>query len=263
MLSDRLVFLSPFFCSLCCSFSCCPADTIVLLLISTIRILPNFKLIQKCRQLAEKVFGKGWQEKGSKIYSGDHSDSACFAIANTHIDTGWLWPYAATRQKTARSWSTQLALMDRYPEYRFVASQAQQFKWLETDFPLLFNKIKAKVAQGTQFDVIGGCWVEMDTNLPSGESLARQMLIGQRYFKAKFGAYCKTLCLPDSFGYSSQLPQLARSAGFDFFFTQKLSWSEFNAPVHTTFRWTGSDQTQIVTHMTRTFLYLTRFDDSI
>lgn len=50
--------------------------------------------------------------------------------------------------------------MERYPEYRFVASQAQQFKWLEQQYPALFEKIKAKVTSG-QFQPIGGCWVEM------------------------------------------------------------------------------------------------------
>jgi alpha-mannosidase len=92
--------------------------------------------------------------------------------------------------------------------------------------------------------------VECDTNLPSGEALIRQVLYGQRYFKSRFGNYSTVAWLPDSFGYSSQLPQIYRSAGFDYFFTQKLSWSEFNSPVHTTFRWVGQDKSQIVTHMT-------------
>lgn len=159
--------------------------------------------------------------------------------------------------------------MERYPEHRFVASQAQQFKWLEQDYPQLFKKVKAKVAAG-QFLPIGGMWVESDQLLPSGESLARQFLYGQRYFKSRFGQYCRVFWLPDSFGYNSASPQIARLAGLDFFFTQKsvpasafperpslkadlppprLSWSQFNDFPHTTFRWQGQDQTQIVVHM--------------
>lgn len=151
------------------------------------------------------------------------------------------WPFSVTRQKSARyasklprssrrthadassplsSWSTQLDLMDRYPEHRFVASQAQQFKWLEQDYPQLFKKVKAKVADG-QFLPIGGMWVESDQLLPSGESLARQFLYGQRYFKSRFGEYCRVFWLPDSFGYNSAAPQIARLAGLDYFFTQK------------------------------------------
>ncbi|ORY82383.1 family 38 glycoside hydrolase [Leucosporidium creatinivorum] len=205
--------------------------------------------VAKCRKLAEKVFGQGWEELGHKIYKGDPADAATWGIGNCHIDTAWLWPFSATRQKSARSWSTQLDLMDRYPEHRFVASQAQQYYWLEQDYPLLFNKIKGRIESG-EFQTIGGTWVEMDTNMPSGEALCRQFLYGQRYYKSRFGKYTRTFWLPDSFGYSSQLPQLCRLAGCDFFFTQKLSWSQFNSPVHTSFKWVGQDGSQVATHMT-------------
>lgn len=89
-----------------------------------------------------------------------------------------------------------------------------------------------KVEAGT-FMPIGGSWVENDTNLPSGESLCRQMIFGQRYFKSRFGKYCDVHWLPDTFGYSSQLPQICRLAGMPSFFTQKLSWSQFNTFPHT------------------------------
>lgn len=92
--------------------------------------------------------------------------------------------------------------------------------------------------------------VEMDTNLPSGESLCRQFLFGQRYFKRHFGATCDTFVLPDTFGYSSQLPQIARLGGSKHFFTQKLSWNTINNFPHSSFNWVGLDGSQILTHMT-------------
>ncbi|GAA5929068.1 alpha-mannosidase [Sporobolomyces koalae] len=204
--------------------------------------------IAKCRKLAEHVFGKKWQELEDKVYSqGEDSKVDSWGIGNCHIDTAWLWTFAQTRQKTARSWSTQLDLMERYPEHRFVASQAQQFAWLEKDYPQLFNKIRAKVHDGN-FIPIGGMWVESDQLLPSGESLVRQLLFGQRYFHSRFGSYCRTFWLPDSFGYNAQIPQLARLAGCDYFFTQKISWNQFNDFPLTSFRWKGQDGTQIVCH---------------
>ena len=162
--------------------------------------------------------------------------------------------------------------MERYPEHRFVASQAQQFAWLEKDYPLLFNKIRAKVHDGNfipigerilllplhlliherltwiQMSESGGMWVESDQLLPSGEALVRQLLFGQRFFKSRFGSYCRTFWLPDSFGYNAQIPQLARLAGCDYFFTQKISWNQFNDFPLTSFRWKGQDGTQIVCH---------------
>ena len=62
------------------------------------------------------------------------------------VDTAWLWPFSATQQKVARSWSTQVDLMERYPEHRFAASQAQQYKWLEQLYPKLFERVKEQIA---------------------------------------------------------------------------------------------------------------------
>ncbi|KAJ2776811.1 Glycoside hydrolase, 38 vacuolar alpha mannosidase [Coemansia javaensis] len=179
---------------------------------------------------------------------GNPAGHQVYAIGNCHIDTAWLWPFAETRRKTARSWSTQLTLMESYPEYRFTASQAQQFEWLLHDYPSLFARIQDKAKAG-QFIPIGGTWVEMDCNIPSGESLARQFLLGQRFFKKHFGQTCDVFWLPDTFGYSSQLPQIVRLAGARYFFTQKLSWNNINRFPHTTFRWIGLDGSHILTHM--------------
>ena len=210
------------------------------------------------------IAGNGSQEsvvKGRKIarkYIGDHVDSAkvydnketpiVFAVGNCHIDTCWLWPWAETKRKVARSWSNQCDLIDRYPEYRFTASQAQQFKWLEQLYPAVFDRVKDRVKQRT-FLPIGGSWVEHDTNMPSGESLVRQFLYGQRFFESRFGERCRTFWLPDTFGYSSQLPQICRLAGMSSFFTQKLSWNNINNFPHTTFNWVALDGSQVLCHM--------------
>jgi alpha-mannosidase len=81
-------------------------------------------------------------------------------IGHCHIDTAWLWPFDETKRKVARSWATQVDLMERYEEHRFACSQAQQWKWLEQYYPLLYDKVKKKVAEG-RFIPIGGTWVEM------------------------------------------------------------------------------------------------------
>ncbi|KAL8690722.1 MAG: hypothetical protein Q9224_004340 [Gallowayella concinna] len=196
------------------------------------------------REIARKYIGN---VDSSRVYESE-KEPHVYAIGNCHIDTAWLWPWAETKRKIARSWSNQCDLIDRYPEYRFVGSQAQQYKWLETLYPKLYDRVKSKIKEGT-FQAIGGSWVEHDTNLPSGESLVRQFLYGQRYFESRFGERCKTFWLPDTFGYSSQLPQLCRLAGMSRFFTQKLSWNNINVFPHTTFSWVSLDGSQVLCHM--------------
>lgn len=201
--------------------------------------------ILECRKIGKEYLGKNVDS--AKVYHSKEKPIV-FGIGQCHIDTCWLWPWAETKRKVARSWSNQCDLMDRYPEHRFAVSQAQQYKWLQENYPYVYDRVKEKVKQG-RFQPIGGSWVEHDTNMPSGESLTRQFLYGQRFFESHFGERCQTFWLPDTFGYSSQLPQLCRLAGMSRFFTQKLSWNNINQFPHTTFNWVALDGSQVICHM--------------
>ncbi len=169
------------------------------------------------------------------------------AVGHAHIDTAWEWPIREAKRKVARSWSTQLALMDEHPDYVFAASQPAQYAWMKESYPDIYRRIRQKIATG-QWEPVGAMWVEADCNLPSGESLVRQMLQGKRFFMKEFGYETKILWLPDVFGYPGNLPQLMSEAGCDFFLTQKLSWNDTNKPAHHTFIWEGIDGTRIFTH---------------
>ena len=169
------------------------------------------------------------------------------AIGHAHLDTAWLWPLAETHRKAVRTFSSQLRLIERYPEHRFACSQAQQYDWIRREQPGLYDEIRAAAAAGNWVPV-GGSWVEPDCNLPSGESLARQFLHGQRFFEREFGRRCSEFWNPDVFGYNGQLPQIMRLAGIDRFLTQKLSWNRFTRPPHHTFAWEGIDGSRVLAH---------------
>lgn len=169
------------------------------------------------------------------------------AIGHAHIDTAWLWPVAETKRKCYRSFATALRLMETYPDYKFVCSQAQQLQWVRDGQPGLWKKIKAMAKRG-RFVPVGGTWIEPDCNIPGGESLVRQFLIGQRFFKEEFGEYCRVFWNPDVFGYSGALPQIINGAGIRYFLTQKLSWNQFNRPASSTFVWEGIDGSRVLTH---------------
>jgi alpha-mannosidase len=169
------------------------------------------------------------------------------AIGHAHLDTAWLWPLAESRRKAVRSFSTQVQLMDAYPEHRFACSQAVHYAWIRDGNPDLWQRIRAKVDAG-QWVPVGGSWVEPDCNIPSGESLLRQFLHGQRFFEAELGRRCREFWSPDAFGYCGQLPQLLRESGMTRFLTQKLSWNRFNKPDAHTFTWQGDDGSEVLGH---------------
>lgn len=176
-------------------------------------------------------------------------------VGHTHIDVAWLWQLKHTREKAQRSFSTVMRLMERFPEYKFMQTQAQIYYHLKKDNPGLYEGIK-KLVKEKRWDVEGSMWVESDCNIPSGESLVRQVLYGKGFFKKEFDVDTKILWLPDVFGYSWALPQILKKAEIDTFMTTKISWNEYNRLPHDTFYWEGLDGSKILTHcITTPFQY--------
>ncbi|MBM2623589.1 alpha-mannosidase [Actinoplanes sp. LDG1-06] len=169
------------------------------------------------------------------------------AVGHAHLDSAWLWPTRETVRKAARTFSNVLTLMDDDPGFVFAASSAQQFAWVKQFYPELFDRIRARVQEGRLIPV-GGMWVESDTNMPGGEALVRQFLLGQNFFQREFGVLSRETWLPDSFGFTPALPQIALGAGTDSFLTQKLSWNDTNRMPHHSFLWEGLDGSRIFTH---------------
>ena len=172
--------------------------------------------------------------------------SVC-TIGHAHIDVGWLWPVRESIRKAARTFSSQITLMEKYPDYTFGASQAVLYRMVRDNYPKLYEKMKARISEG-RWEVQGGMWVEADANIISGESMVRQFLHGKNYFKDEFGVEVRNLWLPDVFGYSAAMPQIIKKSGCDYFLTQKISWSQINHFPHNTFKWRGIDGTEVLTH---------------
>lgn len=186
--------------------------------------------------LAEEFYGK---------YCAPQS-STTIGIGHTHIDCAWLWTLKQTREKVQRSFSTVLELMRRYPEYKFMSSQAFLYQNLKEEAPEIYKEVAERIKEG-RWECEGAMWVEADCNLSSGESLIRQVLYGKNYFKDEFGVDNRVLWLPDVFGYTAALPQILRKSGVDWFVTSKISWNDTNRMPYDTFRWRGIDGTEINT----------------
>ena len=186
--------------------------------------------------LREQLYGE---------YYKDNATVVC--IGHTHIDIAWLWRYRFTREKAVHSFAIVLYLMDKYPEYKFMSSQAILYEIVKEDAPKLYEKIKRRVKEG-RWEVEGAMYLEADCNLTSGESLVRQILYGKRFFKEEFGVDSKILWLPDVFGYSAAMPQILRRSGVDTFVTSKISWNDTNQIPYDTFHWHGIDGTPIFSY---------------
>lgn len=169
-------------------------------------------------------------------------------VGQSHIDVAWLWPVRETVRKAGRTFSTVCTLMEEYPDFKYAQSQPQLYAFVKEREPELYARIKDRVAEG-RWEPVGGMWVEPDLNLPGGESLIRQLLYGQRFYREEFGRTAEIEWLPDTFGYCASLPQILRHAGIRFFMTSKLNWNDTNPFPYDLFHWTGIDGTSVLTFL--------------
>ncbi len=171
-------------------------------------------------------------------------------VGNSHIDAAWLWRWPETVDVVRNTWRTTTKLMQKYPEMHFAASAAQYYVWLEQKEPDLLNRIRDLDRLG-RWSPVGGWWVEPDVNMPSGESLVRQGLYGQRTYMRMFGHPATVAWIPDSFGYPWTLPQILAKSGMDIFVTQKVRWNDTNKwPASLNeFWWQGPDGSRVFAYI--------------
>ena len=174
--------------------------------------------------------------------------TATFHISgNSHIDAAWLWPWTETVDVVRRTFSTALQLMNEYPDYTYTQSAAAYNAWMAEKYPPMNDDIKRRIQDG-RWEVVGGMWVEPDLNMPAGESLVRQLLIGKRFFEQQYGVDVRIGWNPDSFGYNWQLPQIYKRSGIDYFVTQKMAWNDTNKLPFKLFWWQSPDGSKVLTY---------------
>jgi alpha-mannosidase len=173
-------------------------------------------------------------------------------VGNSHIDMAWLWPWTETVQVVHDTFRTALQLINEYPNFIYTQSSVRDFEWLRDKYPGEFNEIKKRVKEG-RWELVGGMWVEPDLNMPDGESMVRQILVGKRWFQKEFNVDVNIGWNPDTFGYTWQLPQIYKKSGFDTFVTQKLGWNETTVFPHRLFYWQSPDGSSVLTYFPHTY----------
>jgi alpha-mannosidase len=166
---------------------------------------------------------------------------------NSHIDAAWLWPWTETVDVVKRTFSTALQLMYEYPQYTYTQSAAAYNEWMAQKYPEMNAEIKQRIQEG-RWEVVGGMWVEPDLNMPDGESLVRQLLVGKRWYKQAYGVDVRIGWNPDSFGYTWQLPQIYKKSGVDYFVTQKMTWNDTNQLPFKLFWWESPDGSKVLAY---------------
>ncbi len=164
-------------------------------------------------------------------------------LCNSHLDPVWLWEWPEGAGEALALARTVCDLCEEFDGFVFNRNEVQFYEWIEEYDAALFERIGRLVAAG-RWHVMGGWYVQPDCNLPSGEAFVRQILVGRRYFKAKFGVEPTTAVNIDSFGHSRGLVQILAKSGYDSYLFCRPKVDE--APLHAAeFNWIGYDGSQV------------------
>ncbi|MCA0294479.1 MAG: alpha-mannosidase [Actinobacteria bacterium] len=167
-------------------------------------------------------------------------------IGNAHIDPVWLWPWQEGYQEARATFRSAIDRMNEYDDFIFTCDQMVLLSWVEEADPELFEEIRARAAEGRWVNT-GGWWVEPDCNLPGGESLVRQGVLGQRYLASRFGKPATVGMNADPFGHNGMLPQILTLQGLDSYTFLRPGPHESTMP-HTAFWWESADGSRVLAY---------------
>jgi alpha-mannosidase len=180
------------------------------------------------------------------VVSNEKTNYTLHMIGHGHIDPTWLWRWTEGYEEVRATFRSALDRMKETPEFTFTASSACFYDWVKTSEPDMFEEIRQRVAEG-RWEIVGGMWIEPDCNIPSGESLVRQGLYGQRFFQREFGKRATVGFNPDTFGHPGMLPQLLQGMGMTHYvFMRPEAVGERDYPGGTTFWWESPDGSRVL-----------------
>ncbi len=196
------------------------------------------------------------QENVKNTSSGISKMDTTHVVGHAHMDMCWLWQYSETMKMSLDNLRQTIAFMEEFPDYKMIQSQAAIFHFVEMEDPVLFEKVKKYVEEG-RLELGGGMWTESDQVLTSGEGLVRAFLLGQGYFQSRFGKMARVGWMPDGFGHVSQMPQLLKQSGCDYFYFHRCK------PYLGNFWWVGSDSSRVLANGNNDYHNVGVFDSEL
>ena len=164
-----------------------------------------------------------------------------YVVGYSHLDTEWCWTYPQViNEFIPNTLHQNFALFEKYPDYLFNWTGANRYKFIKEYYPADYQTLKKYVAAGRWYPN-GSSLEEGDVDIPSEESIIRQVMYGNEFFHHEFGQAGDDFMLPDCFGFPASLPSILAHCGVKGFSTQKLTWGSavgipFNVGV-----WEGPD----------------------
>jgi alpha-mannosidase len=173
-------------------------------------------------------------------------DKVLYTVPYAHLDTEWNWDYPASINEYIKNIMTEnFALFEKYPDYVFNFTGSRRYHFMKEYYPDLFKKVQYYVREN-RWHLAGSSVDEAEANLSSSESIIRQVLYGNQFFKRNFNTVSRDYMIPDCFGFVANLPSILHHCGLIGFSTQKLTWHSANGIPFNVGIWNGPDGKGVV-----------------
>ena len=170
-----------------------------------------------------------------------------FLVCNAHLDLVWQWEWEEGLAEALSTFRIAADFCEQFDGFIFNHNESILYQWVEEYEPELFCRMQRLVQEG-KWHIMGGWYLQPDCNMPSGESIVRQISTGRTFFREKFGKAPTTAISFDAFGHSRGLVQILKRAGYDSYIVGRPSPHLFNPPARD-FHWVGYDGSQVMTHV--------------
>ncbi|HPT22741.1 MAG TPA: alpha-mannosidase, partial [Bacteroidales bacterium] len=180
------------------------------------------------------------------------NERVLYTVGYAHLDTEWNWDYPTTiNQYIRNTMEDNFKLFGKYPDYVFSFTGSRRYKMMKEYYPESFKKVADYINQGRWY-VSGSSVDEGEVNISSSESVLRQVLYGNMFFKKEFNKESCDYMLPDCFGFVATLPSVWSHAGLLGFSTQKLTWRSSNGVPFNVGVWEGPDGKSVIASLNAT-----------
>ena len=177
---------------------------------------------------------------------GENKMKKLFMVCNAHLDPVWLWNWQEGAAAAIATFRTAADICEESEGFVFCHNEALFYSWVEEYEPALFQRIR-QLVEAKKWHIMGGWYLQPDCNLPSGESILRQIIAGKRYFMEKFHAAPTVAVNFDTFGHSRGLVQILRKCGYTGYLFMRPGKELLELPSRN-IRWRGFDGSEILAH---------------
>ncbi|MGW9019299.1 glycoside hydrolase family 38 N-terminal domain-containing protein, partial [Priestia megaterium] len=168
-------------------------------------------------------------------------------VPHMHWDREWYFSTEESRILLVNNMEEIMSMLENNPDYPYYVLDGQT-SILEDYFavkPQNKERVKKLVQEGKL--IIGPWYTQTDEMVVGGESIVRNLLYGIKDCE-EYGSHMKIGYLPDSFGQSSQMPQILN--GFDIKYS--IFWrgtSERHGTDKTEFYWESDDGSKVLVQL--------------